>query len=499
MLLIGASISMAGMPRGGRFMDKVGGGPYDNRVPIGPSDRPAVVPGRDGRGRETMPREDGGGEREKAQPEWSRGRERLLLLTLAAVQFTSIVDFMIVMPLGPELTEKLGINAGQFSYVVASYTYAAGVAGIAASAFLDRFDRKATFLTLYIGFILGTLLCGLENSYSGLLAARIVTGGFGGILGGQSLAIIGDVFPDHRRGQATGILMSAFALASVVGVPVGIVLGNSFGWQTPFLILAGLSLPPLILAGTTLPPLRSHLGRSQTPALARLRETFTHPNHLRAFTLIVVLMFGSFAVIPFISTFYVANVGLSKEQLPIVFVAAGLTTLIGSPIIGRLADRFGKLRTYQVMAPLTALLMLVVTHLGPVGVVWAATTSSLMMLTNSGRMVAAMAMVTGSVERRLRGGFMSANSAVQHVATGLGSTVGGLIVDYKEGGPFLHYERVGYIAAAATLASIWLAGRLRLADGEQPAPISIEESLAAAAEAEVDASEPIASLELGPS
>lgn len=445
-----------------------------------------------------MPFEDheSGADKADSPAGLSPSRERLLLLTLASVQFTSIVDFMIVMPLGPELTEKLGIDASQFSFVVASYTYAAGVAGIVAAAFLDRFGRKATFLTLYVGFILGTLLCGLANSYPALLAARVVTGAFGGILGGQSLAIIGDVFPDRRRGQATGTLMSAFALASVVGVPVGIALGNSFGWQTPFWILAGLSLPPLALAWATLPPLRDHLNRSHSPALARLRETFTHANHLRAFTLIVVIMFGSFAVVPFISTFYVANAGLTKEQLPIIFIAAGLTTLVGSPIIGRLADRFGKLRIYQIVAPMTAVMMLVVTHLDSVGVIWAATTSSLLMLTNSGRMVAAMAMVTGSVERRLRGGFMSANSAVQHVATGLGSTVGGLLVEYSEGQPFLHYDRVGYIAAIATLISVWLAGRLRLADDGPATPITIEDSLAAAAEAEVDAGEPLASLEL---
>lgn len=409
-----------------------------------------------------MAEEGGGG---TVAPEGT-GRERVILLTLAAVQFTSIVDFMIVMPLGPQLIRTLDIDAGRFGWIVSSYTFAAGVAGIGAAAVLDRFGRKAAFLSLYVGFIVGTLLCGLASTYPLLLAARIVTGAFGGILGGQSLAIVGDIFPEHRRGRATGILMSAFALASVAGVPIGIYLGTAYGWPMPFRLLAALSLLPLILAAFTLPPLRGHVGRSHAHPLAQLRETFTHPNHLRAFALIVTLMFGAFSVIPFISTYYVANVGLTERQLPIIFVAGGLVTLVGAPVIGRLADRFGKLRVYRFVAPVSALMMLVVTNLPRVGVPLAAGCVALLMVSNSGRMVAAMAMVTGSVERRLRGGFMSANSAVQHLATGLGSAVGGLIVVNRPGEPFLHFDRVGYIAAAATLISLWLAGRLRPAAGE---------------------------------
>lgn len=423
-------------------------------------------------------------------------RDLIILLTLAAVQFTSIVDFMIVMPLGPQLIRTLDIDAGRFSAIVSSYTFAAGIAGLAAAAFLDRFGRKSAFLSLYVGFIVGTLLCGLATSYPILLAARIFTGAFGGILGGQSLAIVGDVFPEHRRGRATGTLMSAFALASVLGVPIGIYLGTRFGWQMPFLILAALSLPPLVLAAYTLPPLRGHMGHGHAHPLERLRETFTHPNHLRAFALIVTLMFGAFSVIPFISTYYVANVGLTEDQLPIIFVAGGLVTLVGAPIIGRLADRYGKLTIYRIVAPVSALMMLVITHLGGVGLVWAAAAVALLMLSNSGRMVAAMAMVTGSVERRLRGGFMSANSAVQHIATGLGSAVGGLIVVNRPGEPFLHFDRVGYIAAGATLISLWLAGRLRLAEGEASAPITDALSLAAAAEAQADAGDPMAAVEM---
>ena len=179
-----------------------------------------------------------------------RRREMVLLLILASVQFTSIVDFMVVMPLGPQLQRKLEINNAQFSWIVASYTIAAGLAGLLGSSIMDRFGRKSAFLTLYTGFLLGTLFCGLSTGYYMLLVARVLTGAFGGILGGMALAIIGDVFPEERRGRATGILMSAFAVASVVGVPAGIYLGGEFGWHVPFLVLAALGLPVLFIGRT---------------------------------------------------------------------------------------------------------------------------------------------------------------------------------------------------------------------------------------------------------
>ena len=389
-------------------------------------------------------------------------RERLLLLMLASVQFTSIVDFMIIMPLGPQLMRALKIDPPRFGLIVSSYTIAAGVVGLLASSVLDRYGRKSAFLTLYTGFLLGTLLCGLATTYSGLLAARILTGAFGGIMGGMALAIIGDVIPEHRRGRATGVLMSAFACASVVGVPVGLSLGTAYGWETPFLILAGLGAPILLVAARVMPPLRDHLeNATRVSPLKKLGETFSRPNHLRAFALTVTMMLGGFAVIPYISVYFVANVGVTEEELPWVYVVGGLLTLFGAPIIGKLADRFGKLQVFRIVAGVSALFMLVLTNLPPVGLAVATAVSGLLMVSNAGRMVAAMAMITGSVEPARRGGFMSANSAVQHMSTGLGAYIGGLLLAEAADHRLLHFNRVGYIAVASTLLSIWFAGRVR--------------------------------------
>jgi MFS transporter, DHA1 family, inner membrane transport protein len=394
-----------------------------------------------------------------------RRRELILLLILASVQFFSIVDFMVVMPLGPQLRRTLGIDTFQFGLIVASYTVSAGVAGLLASSVLDRFGRKRAFLTLFVGFLVGTTLCGLSVNYATLLFARIVTGAFGGILGGMALAIIGDVFPEERRGRATGVLMSAFALASVVGVPICIEIGTRFGWHVPFLALAAVGLPFLILGVRVLPPLRDHLhGRVHSHPWAQLRETFHHANHLRAFALTFTIMFGGFSVIPYISLYLVGNVGVTEQNLTWVYVTGGLLTLVGAPLIGRLADRFGKLAVYRVVASIAAFLMLVVTNLSPVPLVLAVAVVGALMLCNAGRMVAGLAIVTGSVESRQRGGFMSANSAVQHLASGLGAFVGGKIIVSAGHGVLLRFGMVGIMAMAATLLTLWLAGRVQSAE-----------------------------------
>ena len=386
----------------------------------------------------------------------------MILLVLASVQFTAIVDFMIIMPLGPELERAVGLNTGRFAMVVSAYTYAAAIGGLVSTLFLDRFARRPTFLVLFAGFIIGTFACGFATTYGNLLAARAFTGIFGGVIGGMSLTIIGDVFPENRRGSATGILMLGFSMATVAGVPLGLVIGQRYGWHTPFLLLAGFCVPLFLIAARVLPRLDGHLQRGRIEApWDRLREIFIAPNHLRAFALTVVLMFGGFSVIPFLSPYLVANVGVRESELPWTYIAGGIVTLVGMPLIGRLADRYGKLRTFRWVIPANACLLLGMTCLPvvplPVVLLMVAAT----MVSNAGRMVPAMAMITSSVEPRLRGGFMGANSAIQHLAAGVGTSIGGLILTHPKGGGIEHFPAVGLFAFTATLTTLWLAGRLR--------------------------------------
>ena len=255
-------------------------------------------------------------------------QERLILLVLATVQFTSIVDFMVIMPLAPQLKRAIGLTTDRFALVVAAYTVAAGLAGLISTLFLDRFARRPTYLVLFAGFLIGTLACGIAPDFVTLVAARALTGAFGGILGGMAMTIIGDVFPENRRGAATGILMMSFSMASVLGVPIGLTLGQEYGWHIPFLVLAALCVPFFILAACVLPRLDGHLkGQVREESLAHLKAIFLEANHLRAFALMSALMISGFSVLPFLSAYLVSNVGVAEKHLRWAYVAGGIVTL----------------------------------------------------------------------------------------------------------------------------------------------------------------------------
>jgi predicted MFS family arabinose efflux permease len=386
----------------------------------------------------------------------------LILLILALVQFTSIVDFMVVMPLGPQLIRKLGLTTDQFGLIVSAYSVSAGIAGILASSIMDRFGRKTAYLGLFSGFLVGTLACGLAREYWTLLAARALAGTFGGILGGLGLTIVADVFPEAQRGRATGVLMSAFALASVFGVPLGIRLGDKYGWHVPFLTLAALGSLIFIAALLVMPPLRDHLHQAaHAHPLSQAIETFRQGKNLIAFALTAAVMFGGFSVIPYVSLSLVSNVGVTEENLWLVFLTGGILTLLGAPLIGMLADHFGKLPVFRIVAVCSACLIVAVTNLPMVPLAVAIGLVGVLMLSNAGRMTAALSMITASVESRSRGGFMSANSAVQHLAAGLGAYVGGRILDRASDGTLHNFGIVGLVSVAAALLSLWLAGHVR--------------------------------------
>ena len=390
--------------------------------------------------------------------------EALILLTLAGLQFIGLVDFMIVMPLGPQLQADLGINAQQFGWTVSSYTLAAGIAGFFAAAWLDRVPRKAAYVVFSLGLLVATAACGLATSYPFLLASRCLTGAFGGVHGAVALAIVADVFPTERRGHANSMLMLAFGVASVAGVPLGIAVGTTFGWEVPFFLLAIVGLPLVWLAGWSLPKVEPRHDDVPQHPLARLLQTLAQPAHHRAFSLIGLMMVGGFSVIPYISVSFVANVGLTEGQLATIYVAGGLLALVSTPLTGWAVDRFGGLRVFLCVSPISALMMLIVTQLGAVGLGVAASVTAVLMAANAGRMVGAMSLIMSSIEPKFRGSFMSANSAVQHVACGLGTALGGMMLEGGTGEPLRNFGTVGMLAAGATVMSLWVASRIRPLD-----------------------------------
>jgi MFS transporter, DHA1 family, inner membrane transport protein len=389
-------------------------------------------------------------------------RELGILLLLAVVQFTNILDFMVIMPLGPQLMRLMAMTPAQFSHVVSSYTFAAGFSGILSAFFIDRFDRKRALLFVYVGFLVGTLACALAPGYLALVSARALTGAFGGVLGALTLAILGDLVPIERRGRGMGIIMTSFSFAAVVGVPTGLALANAFSWHAPFFLITGLGFPILIALGVLIPPLGAHLEKTERPPLWGLFENLRRDKEQAfALSLTPTLLLGHFMIVPFMSPYLVSNVGLSEHDLTYIFFFGGGATLFSMPITGRLADRFGSVKIFTLIAALTTIPILAVTHM-PRTALWPTLIiSTIFFVMASARMVPAMTLVTEAVTPRWRGGFMSLNGSFQQLSAGLASIIAGVIISRGPDGQFLHFHHAGYFAALTSVACIFISRRLR--------------------------------------
>lgn len=404
-------------------------------------------------------------------------REGPLLAVLATIQFTTMLDFLIMMPLGPQYMRVFSITPAQFGTIVSAYAICAGVAGLVSGTFLDRFDRKRALLVLYAGFGLATLFCALAPGYVALTAARGLAGAFGGVTNATILAIIGDVIPAQRRGRAMGLVMSSFSLASVLGVPIGLSLATAFSWHAPFFLLAGASVPVWIASAMLAPNIRPAGKREEVSPVRHLANIILNANHLKAFAFIGAVTLTAFLVVPYISPYMVFNAGLTEQQLPYIYLVGGLFTIFSMNIIGRMSDRFGKRRMFTIMVLFAIGATLLLTHLPRVSTTTAIATTTLFMVCMSGRFVPAMALLTTAVSQRFRGGFMGVSSAMQHLASGLGSFFSGLLLKQTATGGLKGYGTVGWIAAGVALLSLALCFTLAKPEEELASGIEVMEPM----------------------
>lgn len=392
--------------------------------------------------------------------------ERLVLLTLAGIQFTHILDFMIMMPLGPQLIQALHIDTHEFGLLLSSYTFTAAASGLLAAAYVDRFDRRRLMLTLYMLFMLATLACGLAPNFGALLLARALAGAFGGILGALVQTMIADVVPFERRGQAMGTVMAAFSISTVAGVPLGLLLAEhvpALGWRAPFFFIIALSCIFLAIGFRFLPSLSAHMERKREGnVFQQIYAVAKNRDHLKAF-LFVGLMMMNFSVIPYIALYYTANLGMSESFITLMYLVGGAATFFSSRQIGKLTDRFGKLRAFRWACVAGFVPLLVTTHLVPMPAWVVLLNSTVFFVLVSGRMIPGMAMVTGVAMPQVRGAFMSLTSSVQMLGSGIASLVAGLIISRDALGQIQHYNLVGYFAVACGLLTLWLARFLTVA------------------------------------
>ena len=388
-------------------------------------------------------------------------REFATLVALAAVQFTHVLDFMIMLPLGPQLMRAFDLTPAQFTHLVAAYGLAAALSGFAGGFVLDRIDRKRALVFVYTGFGLATLACALAPTHATLLAARLTAGAFGGISGSLVTAMIGDIIPPTRRGRAMSYVMSAFPLASVLGVPIGLILAGKFDWHAPFFMLAGCSVIILSLASFALPNIRTAIQNHQP--IRQMREIVTNGVHLRAFAVTCFLVMAGGCIIPFLAPSFVLNYGLAESDLPKLYAIGGIAAFISAPIVGRLSDRLDRLHLLAGITFLAAIVVVTLTNLESATFPVAAALMASFMVTMSSRFAPAMAMVTDAVSARYRGGFMSVNSALQQAFSGFANLLAGVLITTGAGGRLIGFPALGIASVGFFGLTLFFAARLKSA------------------------------------
>lgn len=381
-------------------------------------------------------------------------QERIIVVLLAALNFTHILDFMIMMPLG----NYLKVSAMQFSILVAAYSISAFFSGLTVAMFIDRFDRKQFLLFAYIGFVIGTLSCGFANSYGLLLSARIVAGLFGGIIGAQVLSIIADMFVYERRGRAMGAVMGGFAAASILGVPLSLYLTNIFknNWHVPFLLIGSLGIffIPLILR--FIPKMTGHIQKDDnhvSPFAALITVCRVQPQR-RALIFSGLLMMGHFLIIPFINPYLEFNKGFSKDLTPMIYLVGGIASMLAAIYLGRIADKKGKLSVFSLSVFFSLFMVLIITRMPNVPFTLVLLFFAIWFIVATGRIVTAQAMISEVVTPEQRGSFMSINGSIQQLGSGLAALFAGVIVSTEKSGKIINYNWVGYLSIVVLLLSL---------------------------------------------
>jgi predicted MFS family arabinose efflux permease len=388
--------------------------------------------------------------------------QKFVVASLAFLQFAVILDFMIVAPLGALVMPALHISPRDFGLVVSAYAFSAGASGLFVAGFADRYDRKKLLLVFYTGFVLGTLWCGLADSFPSLLAARVVTGLFGGVIGAMVMAIITDLFEPGQRGRVVGIIQTSFAASQILGLPAGIYLSNRWDWHAPFLVMVVFGVAGGLAVAWKLQPVVAHLKeRQEHSPWMHLYHTVLEPRHWSAFLTMMLLATGGFMLMPFGSAYVVNNLGIAITSLPTIYLVTGVFTIFIGPLVGRLADRLGKYPVFLGGSALSIVMVLIYTHLPPVSLAVIIVVNVVLFLAIFSRMIPFQAMSTSVPEMTKRGAYNSLGAAIQQVSGGIAAVIAGHIVTTASDGKLEHFPVVGYVVVCATLTTMYTTWKMK--------------------------------------
>jgi DHA1 family inner membrane transport protein len=384
-----------------------------------------------------------------------------ILFLLGAIQFTHIVDFMIMMPLGPGLMREFQISTTQFGVLISAYSIAAAIAGFISGIYADIFDRKKYILTVYLGFIIATFICGISDSFATLLIARIIAGTFGGVVAGSVYSITSDISTDLNRGRAMGMIATAFSIASVGGVPLGLLISTKYSWNTPFIFLSVFSLVVFFFCLFIFPSFTDHISKVKENIFTKYFEVFKNSLHVKCFLFGMSLMFTSFTIIPYIATYLVSNVGITEHELTYMYLLGGFFTIFSSRYLGRLVDKIGPYKVFVALALSSTIPIIALTNLPPMSIWFVLIATVPFMMIVSGRQIPALTLITQVVNPKQRGSFLAVNSALRHISTGAASLIGGLIITSNADGSIDNYNHTGYFGVIMMLISLYLINSIR--------------------------------------
>jgi predicted MFS family arabinose efflux permease len=390
--------------------------------------------------------------------------QKLVVFILAITQFSVVLDFMVMSPMGDMLMKAFTLKPAQFGLAVSGYAFSAGISGLLTAGFADKFDRKKLLLFFYTGFIVGTFLCSIANSYETLLVARIVTGLFGGVIGAISLAIITDLFDIHHRGRVMGFVQMGFGASQVLGIPFSLYLANHWGWRAPFVLVAVMAALIAIIIFLKLKPVTEHLSKQpDRTALSHLLHTFSKRSYRIGFLSTALLSIGGFMMMPFGSAFAINNLKITQEQLPIMFMVSGVSSLVIMPLVGRLADKIDKFTLFAIASAWMMVVVVLYTNLSATPLWLVMVFNVLMMMGILSRMVPSSALTTAIPDMQDRGAFMSITSSLQQIAGGIAAASAGMIVSQKDKfSPLEHYNVLGYVLVCISLVSVSLLYRVNV-------------------------------------
>lgn len=378
--------------------------------------------------------------------------QKFVVGIISFLQFTIILDFMVMSPLGAILMPTLSITPSQFGMVVSAYAFSAGASGLLAAGFADRFDRKKLLLFFYAGFVLGTLFCGLAPDYHFLLIARIVTGIFGGVVGSICFAITTDLFVYEQRGRVMGIIQTSFAASQILGVPLGLYVSNLYGWHAPFMLIVAFASVGGIIMWAKLRPIDGHLKmRPDRKAIHHLWHTLSQPRYLQGFATTALLTTGGFMIMPFGSAFNVHNLGIHLDQLPILYLVTGLFTIVAGPMIGKLCDTVGKTRVFWAGSFITVVMTSYYTRMSVTPFWLVVAISVIMFIGGTARMISSSALMSALPSPTDRGSYMAISSSIQQISGGLAAALAGVIIVPMADGSLLHFDHVGNVTVFTTI------------------------------------------------